>query len=98
MKIAAISSNTPVMKLNSKKQSIKTENNDSGVPSYPPVVVGVVNGLCWGMVGYAFDKVCSKLFGYKSSNRMSLAINGIIGSGMGIYSFIQAKKCKNNLS
>ena len=60
--------------------------------AYPPAVVGIVNGLCWGTVGYAFDKGCAKLFGYKSNNKTSLAVNGIIGTGMGIYSYIQTKK------
>ena len=89
---AHFSEGRPVMKSNSEKRDVKT----NGIPAYPPAVVGIANGLCWGTVGYAFDKICSKLFGYKSSNKMSLSINGIIGAGMGIYSYVQVKKQGSN--
>ena len=93
MNVASVSLNVPVMKANPVKR--KAEPCNDGIPTYSPAVVGVVNGLCWGTVGYAFDKVCSKLLGYKSSNKVSLPVNGIIGAGMGIYSYVQAKKYGN---
>jgi len=69
----------------------KSANNDV-IKKYPAAVVGIVNGLCWSSVGFAFDKICSKIFKYESSNKVSLAINSIIGAGMGIYAYVQAKK------
>ncbi|MCD8377329.1 MAG: hypothetical protein LUB59_00915 [Candidatus Gastranaerophilales bacterium] len=63
-----------------------------GSLKYPPAVIGLINGGCWAMVGFAFDKLCSKMFKYESKTKISMAINSVIGAGMGIYAYIQAKK------
>ena len=45
---------------------------------YRPAVIGVLNGLTWTGIGYAFDKLCQKLFNSKTSNKTSLIIGLII--------------------
>lgn len=60
--------------------------------NYPPIVVGLLNGLCWSCVGVAFDKATSFLFKMKTNPKTSMAVNGIIGLAMGTYAYVQAKK------
>ena len=55
-----------------------------------------MNAFCWTTVGLAFDKLCSKIFKTNSSGKISLGINGLLGAGMGIYSYCQAKKLQKN--
>ena len=108
MNISPISARTiPTMKSSKVKnssQQTKTDvpqnDNVNIEPSelmlkYPPAVIGLMNGVCWAGVGYAFDKCVSKLFKMGTKSKTSLAINTIIGVGTGIYSYIQAKKIQN---
>lgn len=70
----------------------KIEANNDKVLKYPPIVIGLMNAFCWTTVGLAFDKLCSKLFKLNSSGKISLGVNGLLGLGMGIYSYNQANK------
>ncbi|MCR5266245.1 MAG: hypothetical protein K6E29_06595 [Cyanobacteria bacterium RUI128] len=59
---------------------------------YRPAVIGVLNGLTWTGIGFAFDKVCQKLFKSKTSNKTSLIINGAIGAVFGTYAYFKARQ------
>ena len=66
---------------------------------YKPAVIGVLNGLTWAGVGFAFDKVLQKMFQSKTSNKTSLIVNGAIGAVFRTYAYIKAKqieKMQNN--
>lgn len=70
----------------------KIEDNNEKVLQYPPVVIGLMNAFCWTTVGMAFDKLYSKIFKTNTGGKVSLCINGLLGAGMGIYSYCQANK------
>lgn len=70
----------------------KIDANNEKVLKYPPAVIGLMNAFCWTTVGLAFDKMCSKLFKTNTSGKISLWVNGLLGAGMGVYSYFQAKK------
>jgi hypothetical protein len=70
----------------------KIEANNQKVLTYPPAVIGVMNAVCWAAVGATFDKLCSKLFKTNTNPKTSLAVNSIIGLGMGTYAYLQANK------
>ena len=59
---------------------------------YNPAMIGVLNGLTWTGIGFAFDKLCQKLFKSKTSNKTSLIINAGIGAIFGLYAYSKAKK------
>lgn len=97
---------TPTMKANTNKTeqtpSTNVEKENTSIEpnelmqKYPPALIGLMNGVCWASVGYAFDKGVSKIFKMGTKSKTSLAINTIIGVGTGIYSYIQAKKVQNS--
>ncbi len=70
----------------------KIEANNEKVLKYPPAVIGLMNAFCWTTVGLAFDKICAKVFKTNSNGKISLAVNGLVGAAMGIYTYIQANK------
>ena len=74
----------------------KIEANNDKVLQYPPIVIGLMNAFCWTTVGLAFDKLCSKVFKMNSSGKISIFVNGLLGIGMGIYSYCQANKLQKN--
>ncbi|MCM1265133.1 MAG: hypothetical protein NC200_02950 [Candidatus Gastranaerophilales bacterium] len=59
-----------------------------------PAASGLVNGIIWGGSGFVFDRILTKMFKMGTSLKTSACINGIIGLGMGIYGYAQAKKAK----
>ncbi|GEM_PF-5263814 len=59
---------------------------------YTPATIGALNGVLWTGIGLAFDKVFSILTKTKRSMKSSLFVNGVIGVGMGIFSYVSAKK------
>lgn len=60
--------------------------------NYSPATVGILNGLCWTTIGMGFEMIWSKLFKSKINTKVSLAINSLLGLGMGIYAYKLAKK------
>lgn len=84
--------NNPAQQAPKKSFADKIEANNEKVLSYPPIAIGLMNAVCWTTVGLAFDKLCSKIFKMNSSGKISLGVNGLLGVGMGIYSYNQAKK------
>ncbi len=66
---------------------------------YKPAVIGLLNGITWTGIGFAFDKVLQKMFKSQTSNKTSLIVNGAIGAVFGTYAYIKAKqieKMQNN--
>ncbi len=108
MNISPISARTiPSMKSNkitNSSQQTKVDNinnNEASIePSplmlkYPPALIGVMNGICWGSAGYVAGKGISMLCKNNITSKAPLAMSTIVGVGTGIYSFIQAKKIQN---
>ena len=60
--------------------------------NYSPAAVGIANGILWGSVGMAIDRLFSKLFKSKQSLTSSLIFNGLVAVGMGFYAYKVAKK------
>ena len=102
MNIAPVSYRTISMKssnTNSEQKPVSqpVSANDSPL-KFSPAAVGVLNGVTWGVLGFAFDRAMSGLFKMGTSIKTSACINGIIGLGMGIYGYFQARKAEKSLT
>lgn len=72
--------------------SQKIEANNDIVLAHSPLTIGLMNAACWSITGFIFDRLISKLFKTPTNPKISIALNGAIGAGFGIYSYCQAAK------
>ncbi len=79
---------------NQPKQTLsqKIEANNDIVLAHSPLTIGLMNAACWSVTGFIFDRLISKLFKTPTNPKISIALNGAIGAGFGIYSYCQAAK------
>ena len=60
---------------------------------FSPTKLGLLNAGVWGLAAYLCDRfVFSKLFSSEPSSKVSIGIGAAVGIFMGVHSFKQAKK------
>ena len=76
--------------------SFKSTNSGSNSKQehYSPAKIATVAGVgCFG-AGFLFDRACAALFKLTRNIKTSLIVNGVVGLGIGAYTYVQAKNAE----
>lgn len=81
----------PIQKNNVSNQQISTTHKE--LPKLSPLQAGLFSGAIWFGAGLAIERITGAMFkSMKSSFKVSLAMNGIVGLVAGTLAYIGTKK------
>ena len=86
--------NTPKAEADKKVIQEKEFCKSVGLKEPSPAVLGLTSGVFWFLFSFGMDKLLGKMFPkfLKSDNKLSLAVNGAFGVGMGLFTYFKARK------
>lgn len=78
------------------KEAKKDDLNNEALLQLSPAKAGLINGLLWGGIGFAFDRSLSLMFKAGTSLKTSACVNGTIAVASGLYTYYKVNKMHKN--